>query len=313
MTMKSGGYRERMVILSQVDNGRKLGSFITDHYVVSIVLSNDGRWIILGERPYPNSHNRDTLATVWDANTYQKATEIKYNEQDWNGQLMERVVDTSPDSTRFAMSSKTGLSLCVWSIITGERLLGPLLFGEALYAKHVKFSPHGDRLAIAVASTVSDSPGRFYLYDSQTGHLLIDIPEVDVSSFTWCNNSQRIFAAIGDKFQCLDVSASSPGFTNFGLVMCSTYIALARNSSFLVSLDNDGSITFWNTSTLTRIGPALKHCGDEKLSSIILSANNGYLAGIISGRKRSITIWSLRDLLPSFCFMKVRTPNPALF
>lgn len=307
MTTKSGGYRERTVTLSQVDDGRKLGSIVTEHYVVSIVLSKNGRWIILGEQPYPKSRKRDALATVWDVKTLKRATEIKYDEPDWNGQLVERAVDASPDSARFAMSSKMGVSLSVWSITTGECLLGPLRFGEALYTKHVKFSPRGDRLVVAVASPVAYSPGHFYIYDSQTGHLLIRIPGVDVSSFAWFSDNQRICAVVGDKFQCIDVSVAFPWFTDFELAMCSTYFALASQSQFLVSLDEDGSITFWDTYTLTQIGPTLAHRADAKLSSIILSGDNAYLAGIVGGRKRTIIIWSLREILPPFYFMKVRT------
>ena len=309
MTTKSGGYRERTVTLSEVDNGRKLGSIVTDHYVVSVVLSRDGRWIILGEQPYPTTRKRDALATVWDVKTLKRATEIKHNEPDWNGQLVERAVDASPDSARFAMSSKMGVSVCVWSITTGECLLGPLQFGKALYAKHVKFSPCGDRLVVAVATPVAHSPGHFYIYDSQTGHLLIRIPGVDVSSFAWFSDNQRICAVVGDKFQYIDMSVAFPRFTDFELAMCSTYIALASYDRLLISLDKDGSITFWDTYTLTQIGPALAYHADGKLSSIILSDDDAYLAGIVGGRTRTIIIWSLREILPPFYFMKVRTSS----
>ena len=309
--MRSGGYRERTVILSQVDNGQKLGSFVTDHYVASILVSKDGGWIVLGEQPYPKSQRRDTLATVWEVKTLRKATEIKYGEPDWNGQLLERAADTSPDSTRFAMSSKTGAFLCIWSIATGECLLGPLRFGKALYAKLVKFSPRGEHLAVAVASTVAHSPGFFYVYDSQTGDTLIRTPGVAVSSFAWFSD-QRVFAAIGDKLQCIDVTVSLPRFTDFELELCSTNISLASRNRFLVSLEKNGSITFWDTNLLTQIGPVLKHCADAKLSTIILSADDGYLAGIAGGRKRTVIIWSLRDILPPFYFMKVRTPKKIL-
>ncbi|KAF8552430.1 WD40 repeat-like protein, partial [Imleria badia] len=51
-----------------------------------------------------------------------------------------KTVDVSPDGTRIATSSKDKTT-CIWSLSTGQRLLGPLEHDDWVVA--AKFSPDG--------------------------------------------------------------------------------------------------------------------------------------------------------------------------
>ena len=111
----------------------------------------------------------------------------------------------------------------------------------------------------------------------------------------WSNNGQQFFAASRDReIKCFDVSSGSQlaksRVQGDGEL---DSIALAANGKFLATFV-DHSISFWDISTLTRIGPVIED--SQNIMSIALSPDFSYLA--TGGRGGNITIRNLNNLLP---------------
>ena len=246
--------------------------------VRAISVSRDGKWIVCGT---------ENGASVWDAKMQEKAIEVE-------GTAGVMAVDISPDSARFATAATKAGSDCkasIWNITTGERLVGPLKHDN--YMTGIKFSPNGEHIATAVEE---DS---IRVFDSHNGDQLItietDIPGLWPSTpLAWSNNGQQLFAASEDrKIKSFDVSTGSQlaeaqvqGDGRF------KSIALATNGKFLVTIV-DRSISFWDTSTLTQIGPVVEN--SRNVCSIALSPDCNYLA---TGGGGHIAIRNLYNILP---------------
>ena len=254
--------------------GKRMGTVLTN--VISV--SRDCKWIVCGTVEG---------ASVWDAKTQEKAIELEIT---YVGAL-----DTSPDSTRFATGTGAGdKKVSIWNILTGERLVGPLQHDGTIMG--VKFSPNGERLA-----TFCPTKNSIHVFDSHNGDQLIKIDnEISdewsaITPLAWSTNGQQIFAISSNtKIKCFDVSTGSQ------LAECQVQddgdivsIALASNGKFLATFA-DCSITFWDTSTLTQIGPVIKE--NQNIWPIVLSPDCSYLA--TGGYEGNITIHNLSNILP---------------
>ncbi|KAF8558586.1 WD40 repeat-like protein [Imleria badia] len=240
----------------------------------AIAVSGDGRWIVCGT---------ELGASVWDAELQEKAIDVE-------GPNSVHTVDVSPDSTRFATGTRSRAS--IWSITTGERLVGPLRHDNTVTG--IKFSPNGDHVATACRR------GPIHVFDSHSGDQLITIKTIIPSSppitpLAWSNNGERIFATSDDKkIKCFDVStgsqlAESPTLSG-GIIES---IAVAASGRFVATYAYR-SISFLDASTLSRIGPAIED--SEDIRSIALSPDSSNLAaGQYKGR---ITVRNLSNVLP---------------
>ncbi|KAH0832308.1 WD40-repeat-containing domain protein, partial [Lanmaoa asiatica] len=158
--------------------------------VKAISVSNDQKWIVCGA---------SRGASVWDGGLHEKVVEVEGGE--W-----VLTVDVSPDSTRLATGTTENVS--VWSISSGERLVGPLKRDKSVYG--IRFSPNGEHLATACRG------GSICIFDSRNGDKLFTIETV-IPSFVyaatplaWSNNGQRIFATSEDKkIRTFDASTGS--------------------------------------------------------------------------------------------------------
>ena len=164
----------------RIQDGKEVGMPMDAGGVVfDIAVSRDhrdGKWIVSGTlRGY---------VTVWNAKSHEKMTEIKGHT---DGVL---AVDVSPDGTKISSGSKDNTA-CVWSLSTGQRLLGP--FKHDHYVVAAKFSPDG--CLIVTATWYRDS---VRVYDSQNGHLLVDVPikiNSDVNrTLAWAIDGKQLFA-----------------------------------------------------------------------------------------------------------------------
>ena len=230
--------------------------------------------------------------SVWDAKTQEKAIEVE-------GPTYVGAVDISPDSTRFATG--TGMhdkKASIWDILTGERLIGPLPHDGSV--KGVKFSLNGEHIA-----TVCPATNSIHVFSSHNGDQLIKINNgvsddwSPITPLAWSSNGQQIFvASSSNKIKSFDVSTGSQ------LVESQVHdsedrdavsIALASNEKFLVTFARHSTgITFWDTSTLTQIGPVIEDSQD--IRSIALSPDCSYLA--TGGFNGNITIRNLSNVLP---------------
>ena len=216
-------------------------------------------------------------------------------------------VDVAPDYTKFATGTR-GKQVTIWSITTGEKLLGPL--EHSGYVMGVKFSPDGERLATA---SLRDSFIR--IFDAQNGDQLISfenrIPDDSFLPIVWSTHGQRLFAVSEDyKIRLFDSSTGSPLaewqiHENSNEAMS---IALSANGKFIVS-SAGRFVSLWDASTHAQVGIVEE---TRDIQSIALSPDGCRLAtgSIESGTS---IIWNLRGILPdSYLPGNVRTPIPKL-
>ena len=118
----------------RVEDGTEAGTPMdAGDLVCNFAVSRDGKWIV--------SEVWQSVQ-VWNADDGKKVTEFRGH----HGSIY--AVDVSPDSTKFASGSYDDTA-CVWSLPTGQRLLGPWKHDDAVFA--VKFSPNGRFIATATS------------------------------------------------------------------------------------------------------------------------------------------------------------------
>ena len=249
--------------------------------VRSIAVSRDGKWIVSGAR--------DGRVTVWDAQSHKKAIEFRgHNDAVY-------AVDISPDKTRIATGSWD--TVHVWSLSTGEQLLGPLKHSD--WVAVVKFSRDGRRIATATCLRAS-----VRIYNGRNGRLLVDTPiQVGSSpnqSLAWVGLGKELFALSKDgNIHYIDVATrttlSKWAIHSSNHPRC---IALASDGAFIAASDSS-SVSFWDIATLQQIGPLIHHPGN--IVYMAISANQDLA---ISGGNE-MTLRKLPDILPSSYFNHV--------
>ena len=245
-------------------------------------VSMDNRWIVCGTIAHG--------AGVWDAITEQKMFQVE-------GTKAVVVVDISPDATMFATgTARPDNKASIWDIATGERKFRPLQHDSIIAG--IKFSPNdGERLATACRESIR-------LFDSRNGdqlQVITVMPAVAMQSritpFVWSVDGQQIFVLSTDnKIKSFKSSAGiklaeSQIKTNTAEDVVS--IALASNGKFIAAFA-DRSVTFWDTSTFSQIGPVIEDT--EQVRSIAVSPDCTNLA--TGGSYGRLTIRNLGDILP---------------
>ena len=243
----------------------------------AISVSRDGKWVVCGFSEGAN---------VWDAELQRKVVEVEDTSY-------VDAVDVSPDSTRFATAARTSKNASIWSISTGERLVGPLLeHGSDVVG--IKFSPDGRHVAAAC-------PGSIHISDSYNGDQLITIQNrlargSLVTRIAWLSDARLFAMSEGGKIKSFDTSTGSQ-LAEWQIHSHSSgdlsSIALSANNRFIASFAGR-SVSFWDTSTHTQLGSLLKD--DDGIRSSALSPDGFYLA--TGGANKTITIWNLSDVLP---------------
>ena len=272
----------------RVADGEELGKQ-TGMNMYAISVSKDHKWVACGTTKG---------ASVWDAELRKlKVVEVERGDHVFS-------VDVSPaDCTKFATGTYTG-KVTIWSIATGEKLLGLLEHDGAVNG--VKFSPDGGRLATtcSVNSTI-------HIFDAHNGDQLISIenpiPADSFLSIAWTTHGERLFAVSEDyKIKSFDSS------TGCSLAEWHIHendegpmsIALSENGKFIAS-SAGRFVSLWDTSTHTQLAIIEE---TQKIQSIALSLDGSRLAtGTI--HPGSSIIWDLRSILPdSYLPGNVSTP-----
>lgn len=175
----------------RVEDGMEVGTPMdVGNDVFVIAVSRDGKWVVSG--------TENGTVTVWNAESHKKMTTFTSTDGR-NDSVWE--IDVSPDGTRVATGWMCS-TICVRSLSTGQLLLGPLKHNWCVGA--VKFSPDGRFIATATWCHHS-----VRIYDSQDGHLVVDIP-VKISSpfnqsLVWTGDSKQILILSRDNnINCLD-------------------------------------------------------------------------------------------------------------
>ena len=232
--------------------------------MVAISASRDQKRVVCGT---------ESGASVWDAELRERVVDVEER-------YSVRAVDVSPDSTRFATGTTSG-EVSIWSISSGERLVGPLKHGRDV--RVVRFSPNGEYIATACFI----NRGSVHIFESHTGNKVIDIKTTGTALWTpatplvWTNDSQQILVTSdGNTVKSFDVSTGSQlaesqilnDGDGKGKVKS---IALATNGLFIATFSGH-TIFFLDASTLTRIGSIINK--SEDIVPIALSPDSKYLA-----------------------------------
>ena len=257
----------------RVEDGMEVGTPMdAGSTVFNIAVSRDGKWIVNGTAG---------SVQVWNVENGKKVNEFKAHSIQW-----VLAVDVSPDSTKIATGSRDRTAY-VWSLSTGQRLLGPWKYDHQVAA--VKFSPNGRFIATATRSSIS-------IYDSQSGNLVVNVLiEVLLSpnhSLAWSSNSKHLFAVSSGKIICLDAPT---GATLFQWSICrdeNNRIALASDGAFIVA-SSGSSVTFWDATTHKQIGSVVQHTARAGCPAISPNLD------IVIGGGNKITLGSLCNILPS--------------
>ncbi|KIO02161.1 hypothetical protein M404DRAFT_44288, partial [Pisolithus tinctorius Marx 270] len=172
----------------RIEDGQRQGPTMKVRgWVVSVVVSQDGRWIATGDNA--------KKAILWNAATHEKVREFTEYSYSVLG------VDISSDGTKLATADYRNIQ--IFSIPSGDRLL-PRLSHDWVTA--VKFSPDGTRFA-----TVSTTQG-VRVYRTDDGNILFDSGESgSVSScvttpLAWSSDGQQLLVANKGKIICPSVS-----------------------------------------------------------------------------------------------------------
>ena len=299
------GSEKGMLQRWRVDDGQEVGEPIRTEgaIIFAVALSPDRRWLV-GGLGRSDSGEAKTNVVVWDAQTHEKILDID---------TPAISLDISPDSMTLA-TGLIGGSLCIWSITTGERLVGPLLHDESHSGPEigmvaVRFSPTGDSIATALGTKDASQTHSICIYDSKNGQQLVYIPCQSFIFFStplaWSADGRRLFAASSNQVKRFDTSSGS---------LLSSWsvpgngprhsIVLSHNQR-LAAIIAHKSLSFWDTATEKQIGTVIDHA--SAALSIALSPDDHCIA---TGEENgTVALRNLSEILPrSYLTPNVSSP-----
>jgi len=269
----------------RIEDGREVGTPMDlGSAVLSIAVSRDGKWIVSG--------TKSGWVTVWNAESHSKMTEFRAHNNSVRA-------DVSLDATKIATGSKDNTA-CVWSLSTGQRLLGPWKHDN--YVATVKFSPDGCLIATATWDRNS-----VRVYDSQNDNLFVEFPVKVCSSLNyslaWASDSKQLFVLSHDSY--IHRVGVSTGTTLSKWYIHSggrpTSVALASNEIFIAAAAGT-SVSFWDITSEEQLGTIVEYT--HKIFSLAMTSNYDLAAG--GGEK--ITLRALCGILPSHYLDNVSVP-----
>ena len=264
----SGGGIQRWRLADGQEVGRQAGMRL---YAISV--SRDGKWVVCGT---------EEGAHVWDAEIQEKVVDVE-------GGNDVTAVDVSPDSTTFATGTYGGEGN-IWSITTGERLVGLLEHDELVNG--IRFSPNGEQIAIS-AKGIS-----VRIFDSRSGDQLIDIDTATykiypITPLAWLNDGQQIFIVSEDRKIKSFATSTGSQLAESPILDNGYCIPLAGNGKFIATVAQR-AISFLDTCTLAKIGTAIED--SERVWSIAVSSDSSLIA--IGRRDGKVIIHNLANFVP---------------
>ncbi|KAG9308564.1 WD40-repeat-containing domain protein [Chiua virens] len=272
----SGGKQEK-IRRWRLEDGQEIARRMdVGGWANSIAVSSDEKWIVGGS-------GRGSVS-VWSVESHERVGEMEGHREGVIG------VDISRDGTKIASGSDDHTA-CIWKRATGERLLTLRHGGSTVVA--VKFSPDGRLLATAAWNR------SVRVYNSGTGHLLHEFsirPGSDVNNqcLAWNDDTHLYAISLEGIIHYLDVST---GETLSRWSICTDgkgkrgCIALPNNRNLIVA-STESSISFWDTTTHTKIGSNIDY--NDTVFTMAISDNYD----IAIGHGRTITVRNLGDILP---------------
>ena len=257
----------------------------------AIAASKDGRYIVSGD-----DHGD---VAIWNTTTHPSKKVCEFVA----AQTSITTLDVSPDSWRIASGSKDGM-VVIWSIKSGERLVGPLRDQDSPVSS-VRFSPAGGRIASAYHLAGGDTFS-VRIWHSHTGVQLESIPiNQSTWSLAWSTDNQRLF--IGGprgsiKYFDIATRLLLPGFRVPSADLI-TALCLTRNGQFLFSVSSRhaGGIDIWDIRDTSASGP-FRSCREAYIEGV--SVDDVYLFSI--GKQPEITVRSLSTIIDKARLFYVR-------
>ena len=298
---------EGMLQRWRADDGQEDGEPIRTEgaIIFAVALSPDRRWLVGALLRGGSGKEKEKMnAVVWDAQTHEKILEID---------TPALSLDISPDSTTLA-TGLIGGSLCIWSITTGERLVGPLLHDESHSGPEfavvaVRFSPTGDRIATGSGTKDAPQTHSIRIFNSKNGQQLVYIPcqsFMDISiPLAWLADGRQLFAATSNQVKRFDTFSGSllsswsvPGNGP------RNSIVLSHNQRFAAIVAHE-SLSFWDTATEKQIGTVIDHASE--IGPIALSPDDDRI--VTGERNGTVTLRNLNEILPrSYLTPSVSSP-----
>ena len=220
-------------------------------------------------------------SSVWDGELHNKVIAVE-------GTSMVQAVDVCPDSTRFATGTRDK-QVRIWSVPSGERLIGPLEHDNDAIDGIRTSPPHTAPrspfsivpLPLVPPSSSLPTQLRFRL------HPLLWHGEVMVR--------KSLVHVATTESESTDTQQTKPQILHVGNDSDTRSIVLAPNGKLIAALaDEPSQVSFLSTSTLARIGPVIEY--NEEILSISISPDSSRLATGWYGGK--IVIRDLGKIIP---------------
>ncbi|KAG9314865.1 WD40-repeat-containing domain protein [Chiua virens] len=272
----------------RLEDSQQVATLLKASDVVSLAVSNDGRWIAAG--------TRWSGVQVWNAETHECFR--LGDDSDGHFHLVNSVDFSPKDSTQLVIASED--TATVWDIAIQKRIktLKHSYFSVMVVA--AKYSPQGDRIATVTLQNLR-------IWDSERAKSLVSVSvqcgQGDLRrGLSWVNN--HLFIISSDMVVKLDTSTGST-VSKWTIPLspsCYSAIALPQHELFFAySIEN--TLTIWEASIPTALGVIYHH---ENIRSISLSPDGQFVA--VVGESGTIALQSLSALLEMALLGDLSTP-----
>lgn len=163
------------------------------------------------------------------------------------GFLLTNGVAFSPDSSRIATTSGIDDVLRIWDVATGN-LLSTITFDRMPF--FVAWSPDGAQ--IAVSSMTDDIGGKIFIYDPDSGELVMDLtmPDSNTTGLTYSPDGTRLLSGAfqAELAQEWDVATGEPSMTFLGHTQPVVFADYSPDGTLIATSSWDGA-RLWDAAT----------------------------------------------------------------
>ncbi|KDQ09285.1 hypothetical protein BOTBODRAFT_117335, partial [Botryobasidium botryosum FD-172 SS1] len=201
-----------------------------------------------------------------------------------------KCMSLSPDGLKIATAAKWENEVCIWDLMTGSIILGPL-YGHTNYALSLSFSPDGTRL-------VSSSLNECIVWDALTGAILFSPLgpfgghlKSHFESIAFSSDGHRLIS--GTREDAIYVWDVSSGLMVLGPLRhkgAVTTVSCSPDASCFASGSENGTVCIWDAGTGSLLHAPLK--GHIHFTSSVGFSPDGSM--IVSGSQdKTVCVWDV--------------------
>ena len=187
------------------------------------------------------SGSDDGTVILWDAETGEALHTLDANFFFGNG------VAFSPDSHQIAATGGNGRTLRIWDVATGG-LLSDIAVGRVPF--FIAWSPDGAQ--IAVSSLADETGGKVFVYDADSGELVIDVtmPDSNTTGLAYSPDGTRLLSGAfqAEIAQEWDAVTGEPLVTLMGHTQPVVWAAYSPDGTLIATSSFDGA-RLWDAAT----------------------------------------------------------------